>query len=93
MAILIREYERLQAQKEVLEIRQEIAQLGKRISHKIGFSIFGELYLDAKGEAHFICHDKGDDFLATKEALLKFIALLQEKVNSEKNCPFYVDHD
>lgn len=51
--------------------------------------IWGELLLDDKGEAHFICHTKDDDFLATKIALGKFIELLQRQVTNEAECPFF----
>ncbi len=51
--------------------------------------LWGELYIDAHGEAHFICHTKDDDFLATKDAIKKFIALLQGQLDNEKKCPFF----
>jgi hypothetical protein len=51
--------------------------------------LYGELYLDAEGEAHFICHTKDDDFQATRRALKKFIALLQDQLDRERECPFF----
>jgi len=54
-----------------------------------GAVIWGELYLDSNNEAHFICHTKDDDFQKTKMAIQKFIALLQDQLNREKECPFF----
>lgn len=51
--------------------------------------LFGELWIDNEGEAHFVCHTKNDDFPATKAAFEKFIALLQRQIQDEKECPFY----
>jgi hypothetical protein len=48
-----------------------------------------DLWIDSKGEAHFTCHTKNEDFESTKEAFQKFIALLQDQVNRERKCPFY----
>lgn len=50
---------------------------------------FGELYLDAQGEPHFICHTATTDFAATKVAINKFIALLQSQVERESECPYF----
>lgn len=54
-----------------------------------GRVLFGELWLDAEGEAHFICHTKDEDFLKTKTAFEKFIAILQRQIAKERECPFY----
>lgn len=51
--------------------------------------LWGELFLDATGEAHFICHTKDENFPATKAAFEKFIALLQRQIANERECPFY----
>lgn len=48
---------------------------------------YGELYIDAEGEPHFICHTTGDDFAQTKAALIKFIGLLQSQLDREDECP------
>lgn len=53
--------------------------------------IFGELWLDEEGAAHFLCHTKDDDFLKTKAALEKFVALLQKQLANAAECPFYVE--
>jgi hypothetical protein len=53
------------------------------------YQLFGELYIDKEGEAHFICHTKNDDFKQTKVAIQKFIVLLQGQLDREKQCPFY----
>lgn len=49
----------------------------------------GELYLDASGEAHFVCHTPGAmSFDEAKAGLLKFIDLLQDKVDKQNECPY-----
>jgi len=55
--------------------------------------LWGELFLDEDGEADFKFHiERGaGGFLPAKEALEKFIALLQERLNNAKQCPFYED--
>lgn len=54
-------------------------------------SPYGELYIDAAGNPHFICHTTGEDFPRTKEALQKFIGLLQRQLDNEESCPYYVE--
>lgn len=55
--------------------------------------LWGELFLDDQGNAHFICHTKDDDFLATRVAFHKFIDLLQSQITVQQRCPFYVAED
>lgn len=52
-----------------------------------GARLHGELYVDAEGEAHFICHTQDDDFAATREAIIKFIGLLTEQLMNARSCP------
>ena len=49
---------------------------------------FGELYVDNNGEPHFICHTSDTDFEGTKDVLIKFVALLQDKIDREDECPY-----
>lgn len=52
-------------------------------------TLCGELYLDASGEAHFVCHTPGGMvFDEAKAGLLKFIDLLQDKVDNQNECPY-----
>ena len=52
--------------------------------------LHGELYLDAKGKAHFDCHTPGGmTFVESREGLVKFIALLQNQVDRQEECPYY----
>lgn len=50
---------------------------------------WGELFLDDDGTTHFKFHIEGGDWFAAREALVKFIACLQHKLDSERKCPFY----
>ena len=53
-------------------------------------NLFGELYLDDDGEAHFICHTPGDmSFSEAHNGLQKFIDLLESKFEKQKECPHY----
>ena len=53
-------------------------------------TLHGELYLDSRGKPHFICHTPADmTFEEAKTGLLRFIALLQNKVDEQKECPYY----
>lgn len=54
-------------------------------------TLFGELWIDDKGEPHFICHISDEDYLRVRSGIEKFIALLQEQLNNEKQCPFFVE--
>lgn len=49
----------------------------------------GELWLDPDGTANFKWHIEGGDFLAAREVLVKFIACLQSRLDSEQKCPYY----
>lgn len=49
----------------------------------------GELFIDTEGEAHFICYTSDTDFSKTKEAIWKFICILQRQIVNEKLCPYY----
>lgn len=51
--------------------------------------LHGELYVDAEGRAHFVCHTKDEDFLSTQTAFQQFIALLEDQIANQRNCPFY----
>jgi hypothetical protein len=55
--------------------------------------LFGELYLDEHGQPHFICHIRGEDYGKARDGIEKFIALLQEQIKNERQCPFYRDDD
>lgn len=61
--------------------RNEPATAGRRYS--------GELWLDLDGTANFKWHIEGGDFLSAREVLVKFIACLQSRLDSEQKCPFY----
>jgi uncharacterized protein (UPF0216 family) len=52
---------------------------------------YGELYLDQKGEAHFICHILGQDFKAAEEDIWKFVELLQRQIKHRSECPYNKD--
>lgn len=54
--------------------------------------LYGELYLDANGKAHWVVHTKDTDFRATEIAIEKFIALLQDQIDRKEECPFNPDH-
>jgi hypothetical protein len=49
----------------------------------------GELWLDPDGTANFKWHIEGGTFLDAREALVKFIACLQSRLNNEQKCPMY----
>ena len=49
----------------------------------------GELYIDTKGKAHFICHTHGEEFRQTEAALGKFIALMQHTLDNAIDCPYH----
>lgn len=49
----------------------------------------GDLYIDTEGQAHFQCTTKGEDFYQTRDALLKYIGLLQRQIDNERQCPFF----
>lgn len=49
---------------------------------------YGELYLDAEGQAHFVLHTEGEDFGKTEIAIRKFLALLQAQLDGRGKCPF-----
>ena len=53
-------------------------------------TLCGELYLDADDEAHFVCHTPGEmSFDEARSGLLKFIELLQSKVDGQNECPYF----
>lgn len=53
-------------------------------------TLHGELYLDEDGKAHFICHTPGKmGYHEAKAGLIKFIAVLQDTVDRERECPHY----
>ncbi len=53
-------------------------------------TLCGELYLDSSGEAHFVCHTPGGmSFDDNKIGLLKFIELLQSKIDRQNECPYF----
>ena len=53
-------------------------------------TLHGELYLDDAGEPHFICHTPAEmGFHEAKAGLLKFIELLQNQVDRQRECPHY----
>ena len=52
--------------------------------------LHGELYIDDEGEPHFICHTPaGMSFIEAHEGLIKFIAILQNQVDKQEECPYY----
>ena len=52
--------------------------------------LHGELYLDENGEAHFICHTPANmTFKESRMGLVKFIAILQNQVVNQEECPYY----
>jgi len=51
--------------------------------------LWGELYMDADGKPHFHCHTPGTTtFDEARDGLKLFIALLQDKVDRQGECPF-----
>ena len=56
--------------------------------------LHGELYLDDKGEAHFVCHTPDNMTLGDiREATVKFIAVLEAQLDRDDECPTRVVHD
>ena len=49
----------------------------------------GELWIDDKGETNFKFHIMGGNFLSAREALVKFIECLQQRLIEEEKCPYY----
>ena len=50
--------------------------------------LWGELWLDAEGEAHFLCHTPGErTFDETREGLTQFRDLIQDQLDRERECP------
>lgn len=56
-----------------------------------GAQLWGELWIDAEGEGHFICHTQDDDFLKTRAAFEQFIIILREQLANQQQCPFYTE--
>lgn len=52
-----------------------------------------ELYLDEQDRANLIFHTVGEDFIATEEALNKFIEKIQEQITNKKTCPFFKESE
>lgn len=53
--------------------------------------IWGELYLDDEGKAHFDCHIHSSvKFGEAEAALIKFIWLLQEQIDRKAECPLHI---
>jgi hypothetical protein len=51
----------------------------------------GELYIDRDGKAHFDCHTPGDvGFDGLALAIEKWIALLQDQMDRQDECPLKV---
>jgi len=49
---------------------------------------WGELSIDAEGNAHFQCHTPGGaTFEDVRVALIKFVALLQSQIDRQDECP------
>lgn len=54
----------------------------------------GTLYIDDTGDAHFECTTPAYcSFETSLETFMKFIALLQSKVDARKECPFYKEKE
>jgi hypothetical protein len=50
----------------------------------------GELWIDPDDDTvNFKYHIQGGTFLEARNVLVKFIACLQSRLDSEKKCPFY----
>lgn len=49
----------------------------------------GELWIDDEGFANFKFHIQGGQFTDAREALRKFIACLQDRLDKAERCPFY----
>jgi len=49
----------------------------------------GELWIDEEGNANFKFHIEGGSFSEAREALTKFISVLQERLARETDCPYY----
>lgn len=50
--------------------------------------IWGELFIDAAGGSNFKFHC-GTDFRQAKIALEKFASIIQQRIDTAKECPFY----
>lgn len=50
--------------------------------------LYGELYLDANGKAHWVVHTQDTDFRAIEIAIEKFIALLQDQIERKEECQY-----
>lgn len=50
--------------------------------------IWGELFIDSAGGTNFKFHS-GDDFQIARESLRKFVSIIQQRIDTAKECPFY----
>lgn len=51
-------------------------------------SVWGELFIDAAGGTNFKFHS-GSDFQFARESLRKFVSIIQQRIDTAKECPFY----
>ena len=55
---------------------------------KASETLHGELHIDEQGNAHFMCHTPGGwSFAEVKTGIEKFIAVLQDQLDREHECP------
>lgn len=73
------------------QLTRAVKKVIKRKTVIVGESqLFGELYLDDDGEAHFVCHTDGAmSFEQAREGLEKFITILQDQMERQQECPFH----
>lgn len=52
--------------------------------------VWGELFIDAAGGTNFKFHvEKGIDFQHARECLRRFVSIIQQRIDTAKECPFY----
>lgn len=51
--------------------------------------IFGELWIDEKGNPNFLCHTKNENFQEVRAALIGFDQLLHQQILNQEKCPFF----
>lgn len=50
--------------------------------------IWGELFVDAAGGVNFKFHS-GSDFQLARRSLRKFVSIVQQRIDTARECPFY----
>lgn len=52
--------------------------------------VWGELFISAAGTTNFKFHvEKGVDFQQARECLIRFVRIIQQRIDTAKECPFY----